>query len=393
MSEISNEDILNHPHLKKIEKGEQTIYLLGTAHVSKQSADLAASLIETLKPEAVAIELCAPRYQNLSDPDRWKNTDLVKVFREGKIYLLLTQLLLAGFQKKIGKNLQVKPGAEMMAAAETAKSVGSEIILADREIRITLKRAWSELSLWTIFKLIFAMIRGLGAADELNEAEIERIKNSDALDELMKEFSKEFPTIRKSLIDERDQYLAGRIAQSPHKTIVAIMGAGHVPGIMRYLSEPIDFASLETLPKPKLIRKLLGWLIPGLVLLLMAKIIFETGLGSAGQVLAIWSLTTGGLAAFGALLALAHPLSILTALLVAPITSLHPLLAAGWFSGFVEAMIRKPRVGDLETVADDISSIRGIYRNRVCRILLVVCMTNLLASVGAIWGIERLFNF
>lgn len=393
MQEIDSLDILNHPHIKKIESGGKTIYLLGTAHVSKQSAELAEQLIEKIRPDAVAIELCSPRFDNLKNPDRWKNTDLVKVFKEGKIYLLLAQLLLAGFQKKIGKNLQVKPGAEMMAAAAAAENVGSAIVLADREIRITLKRAWSELSLWTIFKLIFAMVRGLGSADELTEAEIERIKNSDALDELMKEFSEKFPTIRKSLIDERDQYLAGRIAETPHNTIVAIMGAGHVPGIMRYLSEPIDFKNLEILPKPKLLRKVLGWAIPGLVLLLMVKIMLESGLGSAGQVIAIWSLATGGLAALGALLALAHPLSILAALVAAPITSLHPLLAAGWFSGLVEAMIRKPRVGDLESVADDISSIKGIYRNRVCRILLVVCLTNLLASAGAIWGIERLINF
>jgi len=364
------------------------ITLVGTAHVSQASADLAERIIRETKPDSVAIELCEPRYQSLKNPDRWKNMDIVSVIRQGKAYVLMAQLMLAAFQKKLGDQLKIKPGAEMIRAAAVAEETGAKVVLADRNVTTTLKRTWASLGFWSMAKVFFAMIGGLFSDQKIDAAEIERLKSSDALDELMREFSKSLPEVRTSLIDERDQYLAYMIRSAPGKRIVAVVGAGHVSGIKKYLTVPINISALEEIPPPSPISLALGWGVPAIFIALILGGFFFSGAETSAQMVGAWILITGSFAALGSLLALGHPLTILAAFVASPLTTIHPLLASGWVAGLVEATIRKPRVGDLEHIAEDLSTYGGWYKNRVSRILLIMALTNLFGTIGALWGIK-----
>ncbi len=377
-------------NLDLIEVDGKQIYLVGTAHISQASVELAEQTIREMNPETVAVELCAPRHASLQDPDRWKNMDVLSVIRQGKAYVLMAQLMLAGFQKKLGNQLDVKPGAEMMKAAEIAKELGTELALVDREIRITLKRTWAALGIWSMLKLIIAMITGLFRSEEIDVNEIERLKSSDALEELMRDFSEALPEVRRALIDERDQYLAAKLRECPGKKIVAIIGAGHIPGIKHWIDKPVDVASLEIIPAARKSTKIIAWLIPLLVCGLIGYGFYGSGIGTGMEMLQAWFLINATFGALGAAFALAHPLTILVAFVVSPFTSLNPMIAAGWVAGVVEAFLRKPRVSDLENIADDVSTLRGVWNNRVSKILLVVALTNLFGTVGTFIGIERI---
>ncbi len=367
----------------------RSIYIVGTAHVSEVSADLAEEVIREQCPDSVAVELCDARFTSLKNPDRWKEMDIVSVIRGGKSYVLLAQLMLAGFQKKLGDQLKIKPGAEMMRAIQVADDIGSKTVLADRDIRTTLKRTWSSLGMFGMLKLLMSMVFGLFSSQEIDEEEIERLKQSDALEELMKEFSEALPGVRTALIDERDQYLAGKIKAAPGNTVVAIVGAGHVPGIKSWFAKEIDLEKLDKLPKPRKFTKLLAWLIPCLVVGMFIYGFTNSGVEKSYEMAATWFLWNGGLGALGSLIALGHPLTILAAFLASPFTSLNPFIAGGWVAGLVEAIIRKPRVGDLESVAEDVATMKGFWTNRVTKILLVIALTNLLGTIGTFIGLER----
>ncbi len=377
------------PNVDVVNLGDREFILVGTAHVSRQSAELAERVILEEKPDAVAVELCEARFASLRDPKRWRNTDVYTVVKEGRSYVLLSQLILAAFQKKLGKHLDVKPGAEMMRAVEAAEACGAQLVLADRDVRTTLKRTWHSLGLLSAARLIGAMIMGLFTSERLEEEEIERLKSSDALEELMRDFSERLPDVRVALIDERDEYLASKIAQAPGKKIVAVIGAGHIPGIKRWIAEAPDCSELEKVPPAKLSTRLIGWGIPALVVGLIAWGFFH-GSEQGWKMIETWILATSITGALGAALALAHPVTIAAAFVVSPFTALHPLIASGWIAGLVEAAIRKPRVADLENIADDVTSVRGIWSNRVSRVLLVVLLTNLCGSIGTLIGIYLL---
>jgi pheromone shutdown-related protein TraB len=365
-----------------LELADKTVYLVGTAHISRTSAELAEETIRRVRPETVAVELCAGRYQSLQDPDRWKNTDILKVIKEGRAYVLMAQLILAGFQKKLGKHLQVKPGEEMMRALTAAKEIQAEMVLADRDVKITLKRTWAALGLWSMCKVLFAMMTGLLTSEKLEESDVERLKSADALQELMKDFSAALPTVQKALIEERDQYLAEKIRTAPGKTVVAVLGAGHVPGIKRWIRQKVDLSALEQIPPPGKAGRIIGWAIPMLLVGLVVHGVYYAGVERGIQMIQTWTIVTATCGALGALISLAHPLTILSAFVASPFTTANPLIAAGWVAGLVEAAIRKPRVADLETIGDDISTVRGIWTNRVSKILLVICATNITASLG-----------
>ncbi len=373
--------------------GDKLVYLVGTAHVSKKSAELAERIIKDIKPDSVAVELCDSRFQALQDPDRWKNTDIVKVIRSGRAYLLMAQLLLAGFQKKIGEKLEVKPGLEMLLSINAAKEVNAQTVLADRDIRTTLKRTWSALSLWSASKLITAMISSLFVAEEISEEEVERLKSLDALEVMMKELSDAIPEVRQTLIDERDQYLAAKIQEAPGKSVVAILGAGHIPGVKKLLGTKIDIAPLEVIPPKGLVSKLIGWSIPIIFIGMIVGGFFTAGSGASIEMVKTWIVVTGTFASIGALLAFSHPLTVVSAFVGAPFATINPFIAAGWISGLVEAMIRKPRVADLEHIADDVTTLRGFWKNRVSKILLVVAFTNLGAMAGMFIGIPMVASY
>jgi pheromone shutdown-related protein TraB len=365
-----------------LEYGDKQITLVGTAHVSRQSVQQVRQIIQENKPDTVCVELCQSRYQSIRQKERWQETDIIKVIREKKSFLLLSNLLLASFQKRIAKKFDIKPGAEMITAIETAEEVGAEIYLADRDIRTTLARTWRALGLWSKIKLMFQLILSLGEVEDIKEEDIEKMKQQDVLESLLAEVGKSLPILKDILIDERDRYLADKIRNAPGQKIVAVVGAGHVQGIKKYWNTDIDIRALEQLPPKKKTTGVLKWLIPGAIMAMFVAGFFYGG-AKAGKDMIIWWIAANAiLAGLGALIALAHPLTILSSMLAAPLTSLNPMIAAGWVSGLVEAFSRKPKVRDLETLQDDILSVRGFWRNKVTRILLVVVFTNLGSSIG-----------
>lgn len=365
------------------ERDGREIYVVGTAHVSAKSAELVEEVVREIHPDSVAVELCPPRYRALKNPEEWKNTNIVQVIKQGKTFLLLAQLLLSGFQKKIGKKLGVKPGAEMLKAVEVAEELGAETVLADREVTITLRRTWGNLGFWGGFKLLATLLaESFAPAQDLSEEEIERLKTADVLEEAMQEFAQAMPQVRESLIDERDKYLATKISGAPGNKVVAVVGAGHVPGITKYLYEQIDLAPLETIPPPSKWGKVLGWGLPLAILSLIIYGMLTAGRDVGTQMLLDWVIVNAVAGALGSLLALAHPITILVSLLVSPFTSANPAIAAGWVAGLLEATLRKPRVEDFEMLSEEPMSIKLIYKNRVTRVLLVVILTNLMGGLG-----------
>jgi pheromone shutdown-related protein TraB len=372
----------NNPNLTHLKFKEKDIILVGTAHVSKESARLVQSVIEEETPDTVCVELCQSRFQAIQQKDRWQDTDIVKVIKEKKSFLLLSNLLLASFQKRIAKQFDVKPGEEMIAAINSAESTGAQIHLADREIRTTLSRTWRVMGFWSKIKLIFQITLSLGQLDEIKEEDIEKMKQQDVLETLLAEVGKSLPALKSILIDERDQYLAEKIRTAPGNKIVAVVGAGHIPGIQKYWDSDIDTGALEQIPPKGKSIGILKWLIPMAIVVLFIAGFFYGGKEAGTDMIAWWILANGILAGVGAIIALAHPATIVSSIVAAPLTSLNPMIAAGWVSGLVEAFSRKPKVKDLERLPEDILSVRGFWKNNVTRILLVVVFTNLGSSLG-----------
>lgn len=362
---------------------DKEITLIGTAHVSKESADLVVKVIEEEKPETVCIELCESRYQSMTKKNQWQDTDLIKVIKEKKAFLLLSNLMLASFQKKIGRKLGIKPGEEMMRAIQTAEEVGAKIHLADRNIRTTLSRAWRLMSLWTKTKLLAQLITSMGEINTIEEKDIENMKDKDVLETLLSEMGEKLPELKRILIDERDQYLAYKIRTAPGKKIVAVAGAGHVPGIQKYWDKPVDMNALDEIPPKGKLPAFFKWGIPCVIIGLIALGFFSAGASAGADMIKWWVLANAVFAGLGAAIALAHPLAILAAIFASPLTSLNPMIAAGWVSGLTELLLRKPKVKDFESLPEDISSLRGFWKNKITRILLIVVFTNIGSSLGA----------
>lgn len=382
----------NNPNLHRLDYHGKDVVLLGTAHVSKESVRLVTEVIEAEKPDTVCVELCESRYMSIRHKDKWQNTDIVKVIKEKKSFLLLSNLLLASFQKRIAEKFDVTPGEEMVKAIETGEAIGAGIHLADRDIRVTLSKTWRVMKLWDKVKLLFQMILSIGKIDDIEEEDVEKMKQEDVLQALLSDVGKSLPVINEILIDERDRYLTHKIRTAPGKKIVAVIGAGHVPGIQRYWNATIDLEALEQTPPNTKTLRMLKWMIPLGILFLFVLGFFRGGTHTGADMIVWWVLANGILAGLGALVALAHPLTILSSVLAAPLTSLNPMIAAGWVSGLVEAFSRKPKVKDFESLSEDIISIKGFWKNKITRILLVVVFTNLGSSLGTFVAIPLMIK-
>ena len=361
---------------------EKEVILVGTAHVSKESVQLVSDIIEMEKPDTVCVELCEARYQSIRQKDKWLDTDIIKVIKEKKSFLLLSNLLLASFQKRIADKFDIVPGAEMIKAIDAGEAVGADIHLADRNIRITLSKTWRAMGLWGKIKLLFQLVLSMGELGEISEEDIEKMKQEDVLETLLADVGKSLPVLKDILIDERDQYLTHKIRTAPGKKIVAVVGAGHVPGIKKYWDAEIDIERLNQIPPKGKLSGILKWIIPLGILVLFVLGFYYGGAHAGADMITWWVMANGILAGLGAVIALAHPFTILSSIVAAPLTSLNPMIAAGWVSGLVEAFLRKPKVRDFETLPNDILSIRGFWKNKITRILLVVVFTNLGSSIG-----------
>lgn len=357
------------------------VILIGTAHVSQNSAQEVKEIIEKEHPDTVCIELCQSRYDSLFDKDRWANMDIIKIIKEKKALLFLTNLIMASYQKKIAKQLGVKAGQEMIQGIESAKEANAEIVLADRNIDVTFRRILANLKLWDKLKLLFQLVYSIFDNEEISEEDLDKLKSEDMLNSALNEMTKRMPRLKTSLVDERDKYLAQKIKDAPGDKIVAVLGAAHIPGVSKEIFKENDLRELSKLPKQKNIGKYISWIIPAVIILLIGSTFFINKDMGVKQILS-WVLWNGSLSALGATLAVAHPLSILTAFVAAPISSLNPLIAAGWFAGLVEVLVRKPSVKEFESLSDDILNIKGFWRNKVTRTLLVVVLANLGSVLG-----------
>lgn len=378
------ETIDNNNMVHRFQENGREIILIGTAHVSRESVELVANVIRAENPDTVSVELCESRYHTIQQKALWQEMDIIKVIKEKKAFLLFSNLLMASFQKRLAQKFDTQPGQEMLTAIETGTSSGAAIHLADREIRITLSRAWRVMSFWAKNKLLFQLLLSATNIDDISEAEIEKMKQEDVLQSILSEVEKTHPVLREILIDERDRYLAGKIRTAPGKKIVAVVGAGHVPGIKRYWNHDIDLQALETLPPPSRLATILKWAIPLMIIAFIGVGFFFGGKKAGADMIKWWFLATGSLSGLGAVIALSHPLTILSAIVAAPFTAIHPMIAAGWVSGLVEAFLRKPKVRDFENLTEDILSVKGFWKNSITRILLVVVLTNLGTTAGTL---------
>ncbi len=377
---------MDRPHnpemTHRLEVDGKTVVIVGTAHVSHDSVALVKSVVDAERPDTVAVELCPSRYQSIRQKTQWQEMNIVDVIKQKKAFLLLSNLMLASFQRRIAAKLNIRPGEEMLQAIDSAESIGAHVHLADRDIRTTLLRLWRRMGFWARLKLLFQLIMSLGDTGDIDEETIEQMKQQDVLETLLAEIGRTLPMVREILIDERDRYLAHNIRNAPGSHVVAVVGAGHVAGIKACWEQPVDMEALESIPPGSRLVEILKWAIPVMIVALIAAGFFYGGAETGTGMVTWWILANACLAGLGALIALAHPLTIISSVIAAPLTSLNPLIAAGWVSGLVEAFTRKPRVKDFEQLHEDILSIRGFWRNKVTKILLVVVLTNLGSTFG-----------
>lgn len=376
---------MTEDNITRIHIGDKEYILIGTAHVSKHSAEQVKEVIEIEKPDAVCVELDEQRYQSLKDENKWKNMDIFKVIKEKKASLLLMNLAISSFQKRMAKQFGINPGQEMIQGIESAKEIGAELVLADRNIQITFSRIWHNIGLKGKALLLTQVIASIFSNESISEEELEKMKQQDTINTILQEFTDSFPKLKKPLIDERDQYLAQKIKEAPGNKVVAVLGAAHVPGITEQIQKEHDLTKLRELPSKSKLPKLIGWSIPVFILAIILYTFLSNPAAGWEQTLS-WIIWNGGLSAIGAILALGHPLTILTAFVVAPITSLNPLLAAGWFAGFVQAYVRRPHVSDFESLSEDVFTVKGFWRNKVTRVLLIVMLANIGSSLGTFIG-------
>ncbi len=390
-----------------IEEVRPGIVVVGTAHISATSVAEVEETIRARRPQTVLVELDSKRFEALRDPDAWQNTDIIQVLREKKQHLFLLQLYLASMQARMGRETGVAPGSEMIRAIQVAEEIGAEVVLIDRDVAVTLRRGFSTMGLWQKLRLFWNVWVDLltPGTEDNEEFDVDTLLETDAITQMTEEFARFAPSVKKSLIDERDAYMASHIDEIERsgRTAVAVVGAGHTPGIRRHLAEPAGMparAELDEIHKPRFsLGRFLGFAIP---LAILGAFIY---LGYRGyqegtyslffSAILQWVLINGTLSAIGAALAGGHIVTIMVAFVAAPITSLNPMLAAGWFAGFAEAKVRTPRVSDFEAIKQ-IETFRDFWRNGVVRVLLVTALANLGSVAGtyiAGWRIvESLFG-
>jgi pheromone shutdown-related protein TraB len=371
-----------------LEVGGREFILVGTAHVSPESRDLVRRVIELENPDTVTVELDAQRYQALTDESRFQSLDIKEVIRKKQLSTLMVNLLLAAYQKRLGFKLGVLPGAELLEAIRVAEERGIPVVLADRDVRVTLRRAWSSTSLLKKSLLLSAVLASIFDERKLTQEQIDELLKKDVLSELMRELGEAMPGLKRVLIDERDLYLSSRMRGAPGRRVVAVVGAGHLDGIAEALvsNREADLVELNRIPPVSAVWKWVGWGFPAAILGAILYIGWTQGGAAAGENVTYWILASGTPCAIGALLALAHPLTVLAAFVSAPITTLSPVIGAAHVTAFVQAYVRPPIVKEFQTVAEDVTVFRMWWRNKLLRVFLAFVLPGLGATVGSILG-------
>lgn len=377
-----------------VTQGDRTFIIVGTAHISQESINLVKQVIEQETPDCVCIELDDKRYQALTQKKKWEELDLRTIIKNKQLSTLLVQLLMGAYQKRLGGQLGVNPGAELLMAANTAKQLQIPISLCDRDVRITLRRAWKCTSFFKKGYLLSSLLASVFDKTEVSEEKLQELKQKDVLTELMDEMGSTLPDLKRVLIDERDVYLNEKIKSSPGKRIVAVVGAGHVAGMKKSFDSDNknQLEEITSIPPVSKIYKFIGWLIPTLIIGSLVVIGGQKGVGVAGDNLLYWIIANGVPCSIGALLALAHPATILSSFVAAPITSLTPVIGAGYVAAFVQVVTCPPVVKEFQTAGNDVGSIKGWWKNRLLRVFLVFLLTGLGSSIGTWVGGYEIFT-
>jgi pheromone shutdown-related protein TraB len=380
--------------IKRLLLNDKEVILVGTAHVSKESIELAIKTIEEENPDIVGVELDKGRLDQLLSGQKWQETNIVDIVKNGQTYLFLLNIFLSNMQKQIGKTIGVKPGSEMLAAVKKTSELKKPISLLDRDIKITLKRAFSLMTLKEKLKLGTGLIGGMfGHGEAIDAKKIEELKQEDLINKLMKELGNQMPSIKQVLVDERDQYISEIIRKSPGKKIVAVVGAGHLRGIEKILKEnkKVNMKEITTIPKKKNYFKYLKWIIPLFMILLFAGLFYFKGATTTVDALLIWFLANGIFSALGAIIARAHIISVLVSFFAAPFTSLHPAFAAGWFAAASEARFNPPKVRDFDSL-NNVDGISSFNKNKVTHLLIVAAIVNIGSMIGTIFALPLILN-
>ena len=390
----------NQEPLVDIQVGNSRITLLGTAHVSRASAEKVKELLATGEYQAAAVELCPSRYNSLIDPDSLARMDLFRVIKEKKVLMVIASLALGAFQQRMAEQFDIEPGAEQREAIRAAHDSHRPVLLIDREIGVTLKRVAHNVPWWKRIYLFTGLIASIISHEEVSEEEIERLKEGDILETTFAQFAAEQKDLYLPLIDERDQYMAARLLEEVqrdgHENVLAVVGAGHLKGIRAYLEAGIGnpaerIEALDHIPVPSVWPKMIPWIIVVLILVGFG-IGFYRSPELGWQLVADWVLINGGLSALGAVIAAAHPLTVVTAFLAAPLTSLNPTIGAGMVTAAAEIYLRKPEVGDFSQLRKDTVNPSGWWKNRVSRILLVFVLSTLGSAIGTYVAGFRIFD-
>lgn len=386
----TSEEVLKEQPMREITRDGVHYVLLGTAHVSRASVDAVTEMAGSGEFDSIAVELCPARHHALTKQQQWKDMDIYRIIREKKAGLVMANLALGAYQRRIAEQFGIEPGAELKAAADAAVTHDMPLQLIDRDLATTLKRSYRAVPWYKRMILTTGLVMSTVSSEEIDEDQIEKLKEGDILESTFTEFAQQSPELYKALIGERDRFMAARLRQenseNAGKRILVVIGAGHLEGLAKYLgSDQQDPESevkrLSELPTPNRWPKLIPWVIAALVLTGF-WIGFSRSPELGWQLVSMWVLINGGLAALGALVARAHPLTVLSAMVAAPLTSLNPAVAAGMVTGVIESWLRKPKVSDLERLRDDATTVKGWFKNPATRILLVFFFSNLGSAIG-----------
>ena len=381
---IKIEKLSNDVH-KIIFNDDKELFLIGTAHVSAESVNLVEETINEVKPDTIAVELDSQRLDVMKNKKKYEETDIVQIVKKKKVAFFIAQLVLSSYQKRIAKKLGIKPGAEFIKAIDLAEKTNANLVLADRNIAITLKRITRTLSFWSKIKLFTSLFFFGEEEKNLDEEKIKEIKESANLATLIEELGKTMPIIKTILLDERNIYLAEKIKRNLGQKNVAVVGAAHVPGIIEHLNKqlpPCNFEELDLIPPKSKFSKAIPWIFPSIILGLFILGFFYGNYGEIEQAAIYWILVNGILTAIGCMLAFGHPLTIVAGFIAAPITSLNPTIGAGMVVVLVQLFLVRPKVKDFEKAGDDITNIKRLWKNRLTRALLVFIFASIGSSIG-----------
>jgi len=392
---MENESYPDSPDVYTVDLNDRKIILVGTAHISRNSVDLVKKIILKEKPDHICLELDENRYNTLTKKKSWESLNFLQVIKKKQLTTLMVSLILSSYQKKLGRQTGISPGSEFLEADKLAKEKSIPVSFSDRDARITLKRAWRKTPFFKKMLLLGNLLASFFEKTEISEASISELKKSDIITEMIKELGRYLPTLKQVLIDERDYFIAEKINEVNAEKIVAVVGAGHMSGIKKALTDKKDLElnELSTIPPPSPTGKIISWSVPVLIILAVIFIGYLKGFESAKENIIFWIAANGSFCALGALAALSHPLTILTAFIAAPITSLIPVIGAGYVTVLVQALVSPPSVKEIQNAGTDFYLIKNWWKNKTLKVFLSFLLPGLGSFIGTwIGGYEILSN-